>query len=322
MSKISFSATSDNVNESLELASQTVKNTYQRQSVYTRYDVSGIKRVLDLGVGLNYTRTDYSKFFIRDAGTNIVPLTANNELVNELSMDLSMLYTHKAWEYTLSTSQPVDVKYFKQQLYQAGIHRGYYRKSTVLSLLYQHLDRSRPLTYFRDPESFVVKPQVTKIVTDTIVFNWEQLISSRAKMKNGLSYSKENEERPSNYSVFTKFAFSITPLLFYKVNYRYTKELTSDALKNDRGYFTNHLFSNEMSWEFIYDWTLSASYSLAREDEYDTRNLARRRTGIDQYGLSLDHVYSNTLLSLSLGKMESNTGIVSTQVTLGASWNF
>lgn len=322
MEKISLSATSENVNESLEMASQTVKNTYDRQSLYARYDVTGINRVLDLGVGTTYTKTDYSKFFVRDSGTNIIPLTTDSSPVNEFSVDASMLYLHGTWGYILSTSQPVSKKYFKQQSYEIGLTRSYFRKSTIFNLLYQQSQLTRPITYFRDPETFVIKPQATKIKTDSISFDWEQILSEKMKTKNGLSYSKETAERPSNYSVFTKWAISLSPTWFYKVNYKYTKELTSDQLKNDRGYFTNHFFNNELSWEFIYDWILSASYSLAREDEYDSRTLAKRRTGVDQYGISLDYTYSKALISLSVGHMESNTEIKSTQVTLGVSWNF
>lgn len=322
MSKISFTATSENVNESLEMASKTVANTYDRQSFSARYDVSGINRVLDLGVGTNYTRTDYSKFFVRNATTTIVPLTTDTTPVNEYSIDASMLYLYGSWGYILSTSQPVDKKFFKQSSYQVGVTRSYFRKSTIFNLIYQQSDLTRPITYYRDPETFVIKSQATKIKTNSVLFDWEQILTEKIKTKNGLSYTDETDERPSNYSAFTKWAFTLTPRVFYKVNYKYTKELTSVKLKNDRGYFTNHLFNNEVSWEFIYDWILSVSYSLAREDEYDSRTLARRRTGVDQYGLSLDYSFSKALVSLSVGHMESNTDIKSTQITLGFTWSF
>lgn len=321
-SKISLSASNENVNESLEMASRTIANTYQRQSFYARYDAMGINRKWDLGVGTTYTRTDYSKFYIRDSGTNIVPLTTNSSALSELGIDASMLYQDGSLGYIFATSQPVNKVYFKQSSYQAGLTKSYYRKSTIFSFLLSQIQFTRPVTYYRDPETFVVKAQATKIKTDSVQLDWEQILSENSKTKNGLSYSKENAERPSNYSAFTKWAFSLTPTLFYKINYNYTKELTSDKLKNDRGYFTNHLFNTELSYEFIYDWVLSASYTLAREDEFDSRTLAKRRTGVDQYGLSLDYSFSKAIASLSLGHMESNTKIKSTQVTLGVSWNF
>jgi hypothetical protein len=321
-SKVTLNFSNESVNESLELVSRTLANTYNRQTLYSRYDMMGINRKLDLGVGLTYTRTDYSKFYVRDSSANIVPLTSNNKKIYESSVDSSLLYQRGTWAYILGLGLPIDQTYFEQHSFNTGVIKSLYRKSTLLSLNYRKIIFNRPATYFRDPETFVIKAQARKISTDTLTFDWEQILSEKLKTKNGLGYTLESEERPSNIFGFTKWAFAITPTVFSKLNYRLAKEITSDELKNDRGHLTNHVFNAELSWEFIYDWIGSFSYSLVREDEYDPRTLAKRRTGVDQYGASLDYAAGKTLWSLAYSQTETNTKIKATQISLGLTWNF
>jgi hypothetical protein len=74
---------------------------------------------------------------------------------------------------------------------------------------------------------------------------------------------------------------------------------------------------------FIYDWVVSFSYSLVKEDENDPRSNARRRTGVDQYGVSLDYNFSpSSQINIRASRLDTNSGIKSSQMGLGFSWFF
>lgn len=321
--KVSVNGNSESVNEGLELASRSFRNTFQRNSLTINYDISGIKKIFDLGVGINAYRTEYGKFYVRNRNGDLVPLTSDSKMTTESSTNAYASLEKKQMRLTLNTNQPINQEYFKFQSYGASFQKYFFKKSTIFSLDYTKFQMHRPATYYRSPLDLQFYSAPTSINSEIFSLSWEQIISEKIKTINGLTYFKANEERPSYQGIFTKWAFGLTPTLFAKFHYAYNKEDTSAALKTDRGYFDNQLGSLEVSWEFIFDWVISLSYSLVKEDEEDPRTNAKRRTGVDQYGVSLDYHFSpSTQINVRASKLETNTGIKSQQIGIGATWYF
>ncbi|MBF0209179.1 MAG: hypothetical protein HQK53_20155 [Oligoflexia bacterium] len=171
-------------------------------------------------------------------------------------------------------------------------------KTTNLTLGYKYLRQGRPAATFLDKESFARMRRPTTVSNHTFNSEVEQVLSSRIKSNLRMAYTPESIERPANYLIGNKWGMALGDSLFTKLGYALNFE-GHQRLKNERGYFRNHMLESEVTIEPVYDLLLSVSYDLIVENERDPRDQGHTRVAVDQYGVGVRYLW-NGFLATSL----------------------
>ena len=293
------------------ISHQQEKLIYQIEGVATHFTLSG---------SMAATQPDYSSLLLRARDGNTTPLSAlypsgRTEFTGEIALDY-LRGSHRAtlgWLGDLSSSP------YSRELARVAYHEGFFNQSTILGVRAAYLGQNQPVDFFINRD-FKNQQRATYVHANEIAASVEQILTSRWKTSLEISTSKREEERPRNVGVSLQQAYAITDRLFSRLTLTRISELTSDALRDERGYFSLQSAELAVTIEPIYDLLISASYGLVVEREVDPRVDSETQIGSDQYGLGVSYSRGNWKLNIKPVYRVSNSKVANLTISGGFTW--
>jgi hypothetical protein len=292
-----------------------------QRSEQLSYRTEGLPGGLSFQGAFVVAHPDYSSVLVRDIKGNQTPLSALPNLVRrqETTLDAGFGWSRGPHAATLGWRGNVSQSPFASHLYRASYARGFFSQTTVLGLSASYLGQTQPESYFIDLD-FRTKARPRRVHAYEVAASFDQVLSSKWKMRNQVGISRRLEERPLNVSASTRQAVALTDRLFSELVLSYADESRSQALQNERGYFRAYSVRGALTAEPLYDLLVTLSYGVFWEREQDPRSNRHVQVAADQYGLGISFAPSDWEAHLQGAYTAANTGIRQLSFTGSFMW--
>lgn len=260
---------------------------------------------IKLGALLNVENRDLSSVVILDKQQDPVANPQGTEAA--VSTTLQMDYLKGDWASKLGMAFPLNSPMYSDREVSADLRRAFAFGTTWLGIDATAVERAGPLNYFVDRDLQVKARPRNSIGVESGV-SWEQMYSEIWKSRLRLVTRSLSSERPRSYGFELTHVLAPHPRFFIRPQFSFYRELESQPLLNERGYFMALVSKIEVSFEPIYNLILSAGYALTVEREHDPRIFSREQVGSDQSSLSVTYKKSRSSLQLQATSLTSNRG--------------
>jgi hypothetical protein len=196
---------------------------------------------------------------------------------------------------------------------------GFYEKTTLIGARAGAYLARQPDSFYIDVD-YVTRERPQLIHGNELALLCDQVLTDRWKAGVELSTAEREEDRPRNVGAALRTAYALADRWFAKLDLERIDELTSQPLKDERGYFTLSAAELALTYEPWVDVLITPSYAWVLEDENDPRTGREVRVGSDQYGLGLRYRKGAWDFELKTAYRVTNTDLTDVMMGGGLTW--
>lgn len=316
---LGFRVASQSQNGRVELVAPTNRYATKQLSQTLSYRANNVRPGLGLSLEVTQTQPDYSNTLIRDINGKETPLSETALTRNELSASLSTSYAVGPLSFNLSGQASLNPSPYSGQSVTSQTSYGFFHQTSVVGLTLNYAKLNQPESYFTNLD-FSARKRPTTVNALSSMAHYEQILSSQLKVRTEIGVGQRIEDRPIHWSASSELGYALSDTVFSRIRLTYARELESQALKDERGYFRNMSARASITTEPLYDLLVSLSYTLLFEKESNPVNERVVQVASDQYGLGIR--YSSGPMQLDFGGSYSVTNAETNdyQLSGGVTW--
>ena len=308
-----------NISGTIDPANLTGQTQTSQVHQSIQYQIEGVLPGLAVSGAINRVEPDYSSYLTTGRDGTQASLASRVGNSDEYSGSFGMDWNSGPHGASLRWDGALNGSPFAIQSLTAGYVETFYNKTTSIGAKVSVFQLSQPENFFIDSD-FVTQARPTLIHGNQASACLEQVLTERWKGDLEFSSGIREEDRPRNLGATIKQGYALTDRLFSQMVLSDIQELRSEALKNERGYFSLRAAELALTFEPVVDLLLSSSYGYVVESESDPRSGREVQVGSDQYGLGVKYRRGAWSYESKAAYRLTNTGLYDLGIEGGLTW--
>lgn len=305
-------------NGSLDVTDPLLTQGVPQTGMSMQYTSPTIKGSWTLGAGFTYTKADYSNFLISNRdGTS----TSLGDLFDapEAAGSFNLTYAKGIHQVSATYSQSVGETPFESHSQSLNYDLGFFAGTTTVGLQVAANQTEQPESYFINRDlSMEKRPEVLESFTTSL--HWEQIWTDRYKTDLRGFTGSRYADRPRHFGAELRQGFAVSSAVTTRLDLGLIDETHSEALKNERGYFSLNWVEAQVSYEPIYDLILTVAAGVAVEKEEQPDGGRVSQVGTDTWGLMAKYDGRGWSADAGFRSSDSNTGYHAQTVQGNVTW--
>ncbi len=273
-----------------------VKN-YEVTSQRIGMNWSGFLNNLDTSISFYHASPSYESILIRQKTGVELPLGQLTETKREYSIQTSLTgYLGSDLNWNLAGSADLNDHPYRRTEGNLSLSKSFNHGMTIMSTSLSHSQNRQPEQWYIDWK-FKNQRRPLKLHTNQLQLSIEQLLSTRIKAGVDFKMGQRMEDRPPHFAIKIKSGYQILEPWFVRLSHSYLRELRSENLKDERGYFNSQKTLISLTWEPIFDLLLTGQYGIMFEQEENPITQKVTKSGVDQVGWGIEYPFQNFQLA-------------------------
>ena len=283
------------------------------------YKVEDFVQALTLSGSLVHVMPDYSGYLLTTRTGGQTPLSQQFTLRNEFLGSAFLTWASGPVIASLGWSGSLSPSPFYMQSVALRTSYSFYNKTSTIGTQLLWSAQDQPLSYYIDTD-FITRARPKTLHSTAVAAFWEQILTERWKSSVQFTGGTRIEDRPPNLGVSVRQGYAMLDRLFSQLAFSTARELTTIALKDDRGYFSMSAVESSLTYEPWIDFLVTASYAIVAEYESNPNTQNSIQVGSDQFGLAFNYRTHGWGFDLKSSYHITNTQLHSLSVSGGLTW--